>query len=385
MFERLKHMLVKEFIQILRDPRMRAVIFVTPILQLIVFGYAVTTDITKIPTAVADFDESQVTRELVRRFEGSGYFAVVRQVREAQVLQDLLDRGIVKAALQFDPGFTTGLARGRTAPLQVIVDGTDSNTAGVVMDYANRIVAQYNRETSRSALAQQAIAKGRPKSDDLRPRIGSIDLRTRAWYNPDLQSRNYNVPGVIAIIIMLTSLLLTSMAIVREREIGTMEQLMVTPIRPAELILGKTLPFGLIGFFNVALVTAVAVFWFQVPIRGNLLLLFGATGLYLLSTLGIGLFISTVSRTQQQALMSTFFFYLPAVLLSGFMFPIANMPVVVQYLTYANPLRYFLVIIRGIFLKGNGPEVLWPQMLALLVLGAAVIAASTLRFRKRME
>ena len=385
MFERLKHMLIKEFIQILRDPRMKAVIFVTPILQLLVFGYAVTTDITKIPTAIADFEGSQETRELVRRFESSGYFAVIRQVREAQLLQDLVDRGVVKAALQFDPGFSTDLTRGRTAAIQVIVDGTDSNTAGVVMDYANRIVAQYNREASRKALAAQKVAWATPGPDDLRPPIGAIDLRTRAWYNPDLRSRNYNVPGVIAIIVMLTSLLLTSMAIVREREIGTMEQLMVTPIRPAELILGKTLPFGLIGFFNVALVTAVAVFWFQVPIRGNLLLLFGATGLYLLSTLGIGLFISTVSRTQQQALMSTFFFYLPAVLLSGFMFPIANMPVVVQYLTYANPLRYFLVMIRGIFLKGNGPAVLWPQMLALLVLGTAVITASTLRFRKRLE
>jgi ABC-2 type transport system permease protein len=175
------------------------------------------------------------------------------------------------------------------------------------------------------------------------------------------------------------------MAIVREREIGTMEQLMVTPIRPAELILGKTLPFALIGFFDVALITVVAVFWFTVPIKGSLALLFGATALYLLSTLGIGLFISTVSKTQQQALMSTFFFYLPAVLLSGFMFPIANMPEVIQYLTYVNPLRYFLVIIRGIFLKGNGPAVLWPQMLALLILGATVITASSLRFRKRLE
>ncbi|HSC69908.1 MAG TPA: ABC transporter permease [Candidatus Methylomirabilis sp.] len=385
MWERLKHMLIKEFIQILRDPRMKAVIFVTPILQLIVFGYAVTTDITEIPTAVADFESSQQTRELVRRFESSGYFRVVRQVGQAQAVRDLVDRGVVRAAIQFDPGFTSDLARGRTAALQVIVDGTDSNTAGVVMDYANRVIGQYNREASRVALAAQKVARGTPGPGDLAPRLGAIDLRTRAWYNPDLRSRNYNVPGVMAIIVMLTSLLLTSMAIVREREIGTMEQLMVTPIRPAELILGKTLPFALIGFFNVALITAVAVFWFRVLIRGSLLLLFGATALYLLSTLGVGLFISTVSRTQQQALMSTFFFYLPAVLLSGFMFPIANMPVAIQYLTGVNPLRYFLVIIRGIFLKGNGPAVLWPQMLALLVLGTAVIAASSLRFRKRLE
>jgi len=385
MWERLQHMLIKEFIQILRDPRMKAVIFVTPILQLLVFGYAVTTDITQIPTAVADFESSSQTRELVRRFESSGYFRIVQRVGEAAVLQDLMDRGIVKAAVQFDPGFSTDLTRGRTAAVQIIVDGTDSNTASVVMDYANRIIGQYNRDLAQSALAVQKVAVGAPASDAPFARPGGIDLRSRAWYNPDLRSRNYNVPGVIAIIIMLTSLLLTSMAIVREREIGTMEQLMVIPIRPAELILGKTLPFALIGFFDVALITAVAFFWFSVPIRGSLLLLFGATGLYLLSTLGIGLFISTVSKTQQQALMSTFFFYLPAVLLSGFMFPIANMPMTIQYLTYGNPLRYFLVIIRGIFLKGNGPVVLWPQMLALLLLGTAVFAVSTLRFRKRLE
>lgn len=385
MWERLKHMLVKEFIQILRDPRMKAVIFVTPVLQLLVFGYAVTTDITEIPTAVADLDRSQETREIVRRFEHSGYFRVARRVDDAGELTGLLDRGTVKVALQFNPGFTTDLHRRRTAHLQVIVDGTDSNTANVVMDYANRIVAQYNREAARAALAAEELAAGVSGSALGPAALPGIDLRTRAWYNPDLRSRNYNVPAVIAIIIMLTSLLLTSMAIVREREIGTMEQLMVTPIRPAELILGKTLPFAIIGFFDVALITAVAVFWFAVPIAGSLALLFGATALYLLSTLGIGLFISTVSRTQQQALMSTFFFYLPAVLLSGFMFPIADMPPAIQYLTYLNPLRYFLVIIRGIFLKGNGPDVLWPQMLALVVLGAAVFTVSTLRFRKRLD
>ena len=385
MWERLKHMLIKEFIQILRDPRMKAVIFVMPVLQVMVFGYAVTTDITEVPTAVADFESSRQTRELVRRFEGSGYFKVTRRVGSAAELRDLVDRGTVKAALQLDPGFTRDLARGRTAEVQVIVDGTDSNTASVVMDYASRIIGQVNQEATREALAVQTMARGTPGPGGPAPRLGGIDLRPRAWYNPDLRSRNYNVPGVIAIIIMLTSLLLTSMAIVREREIGTMEQLMVTPIRPAELILGKTLPFALIGFFDVVLITVVAVFWFSVPIRGGLALLFGATALYLLSTLGIGLFISPISRTQQQVLRSTFFFYLPAVLLSGFMFPIANMPVAVQYVTYVNPLRYFLVIIRGIFLKGNGPAVLWPQMLALFILGATVITASSLRFRKRLE
>jgi ABC-2 type transport system permease protein len=382
MWERLEPMLVKEFIQLFRDPRMKAVVFVTPILQLVVLGYAVTTDVTRVATAVADFDHTPESRELIRRFESSGYFHVVRRVGEARALRDLVDRGTVKAALQLDPGFSTDLKRGRTAVVQVLVDGTDSNTAGVVSDYASRIVAAYNREAVRERLETRQIAAGRAV---LPPGAPGIELRARTWYNPDLRSQYYYVPGVIGILIMLASLLLTSMAIVREREIGTMEQLMVTPIRPAELILGKILPFALVGFFDVALITAVAVFWFAVPIRGSLLLLFASTALYLLSALGIGLFISTVSRTQQQALMSTFFFFQPALLLSGFVFPIANMPAAIQYLTYVNPLRYFLVIIRGIFLKGSGPAVLWPEMLALFVLGAAVFTISTLRFRKRLE
>jgi ABC-2 type transport system permease protein len=371
MGERLWHMLVKEFIQIFRDPRMRAVVFITPLIQLVVLGYAVTTDVREIPTAVADLDGTADTRELIRRFARSGYFRVVAQVTDARMLGDLLDRGRARVAIQLDPGFTTDLRRGRTAAVQILVDGTDSNTAGVVADYAGRILAAYGADVERPG------AVGRPPA--------AVALQARAWYNPDLRSRNFYVPGVIAILLMLTSLLLTSMAIVREREIGTMEQLLVTPIRPAELILGKTLPFALIGFFDVALITAVAAFWFEVPIRGSLGLLFGASALYLLSALGIGLFISTVSRTQQQALMTTFFFFQPAMLLSGFVFPIANMPEVIQYLTYLNPLRYFLVVIRGIFLKGSGLEVLWSELVVLFLLGSAVLTLSTLRFRKRLE
>jgi ABC-2 type transport system permease protein len=237
------------------------------------------------------------------------------------------------------------------------------------MDYATRIIMKYASELSAPIQVSKA----------------GIDLRTRAWYNPDLESRNYNVPGVIAIVIMLTCLLLTSMAVVREREIGTMEQLMVTPLRAIELMLGKTIPFALIGFLDVFLVVMVAVFWFDIPIRGPLYVLPLSTAIYLISVLGIGLFISTISRTQQQALMATFLFYVPAVLLSGFMFPIENMPLVVQYGTYVNPLRYFLVIIRGMFLKGSGSGILWPQMAALLVLGLAMMAISSARFKKRIR
>jgi ABC-2 type transport system permease protein len=376
MGERVRHMLVKEFIQIFRDPRMRAIVFITPILQLVLLGYAVTTDVRAVPTAVLDLDRSGDSRELVRRFEASGYFRVTRHVPDPRAVQDLLDRGAVKAAIQLDPGFATDLRRGR-ATVQILVDGTDSNTAGVVSDHASRILAAFGREVG---------GEVRPAgSGAVPPRGPGLDLRTRAWYNPDLRSQSFYVPGVIAILLMLTSLLLTSMAIVREREIGTMEQLLVTPIRPVELILGKTIPFGVIGFVDLALISVVAVFWFEVPIRGSLLVLVLATGLYLLSALGIGLLISTVSRTQQQALMTTFFFFQPAMLLSGFVFPIANMPRVIQYLTYANPLRYFLVVIRGLFLKGSGLAILWPEMLALAGLGAVLLTVSTLRFRKRLE
>src|SRR3972149_4809079 len=292
-------MIIKEFIHVFRDRRMIVIVFVTPVLQLLVFGYAVTTDVKEISTAVYDLDRSYESRELVRRLESSGYFNIRYFIKNNYEMQELLDAGKVAAAIQIN--------------------------------------------------------------------------------------RNYNVPAVIAIVIMLTCLLLTSMAVVREREIGTMEQLMVTPVKPLELILGKTIPFALISFFDVFLVTFVAVFWFDIPIKGQILLMPLNTAIYLLSVLGIGLFISTIARTQQQAMMATFLFYIPAVLLSGFMFPIENMPEIIQFLTYINPLRYFLVIIRGIFLKGNGMSMLWQQMFALLILGISVITISSLRFKKRLE
>lgn len=374
MWERVYRMLVKEFIQVLRDPRMKAMIFIMPVLQLILFGYAVTTDVERIRTAVYDLDRSPESRALVERFTASGYFSVTARPDDPRTRDALLDKGEVVIAIQINRGFADDLQSGRSALIQTIVDGTDSNTGTLAMDYAQRIVADFSRERSAvPAELSAATVKGQP-----------IELRSRAWFNPDLQSRNYNVPGVIGVIVLLMSLLLTSMAIVREREIGTMEQLMVTPIRPVELILGKTLPFVVISYIDVLLVTAVGVLWFDIPIRGSFtLLLFGA-GLYLMSTIGVGLFISTISRTQQQALMSSFFFYLPAVLLSGFMFPISNMPEAAQWITYVNPLTYFLVIIRGIFLKGSGLAVLWPQFAALAVLGFVLLGASSLRFQKRI-
>ena len=374
MWERIYRMLVKEFIQVLRDPRMKALIFVMPVIQLIMFGYAVTTDVDHIKTAVCDLDKSPQSRALIERFTASGYFTVVDSTDRPERLGELLDRGQATIGIQINRGFADDLKSGRQAAIQTLVDGTDSNTGTVAMDYAQRIT----REFSRARVVPGELAQPAP------PQTEPIELRSRAWFNPDLKSRYFNVPGVIAVVVLLISLLLTAMAIVREREIGTMEQLMVTPIRSFELILGKTLPFVLISFIDVLVVTAIGVSWFNVPIQGSLaLLLFGA-GLYLMSTIGIGLFISTISQTQQQALMSSFFFYLPAVLLSGFMFPISNMPEPAQWLTYLNPLRYFLVIIRDIFLKGSGWDILWPQFAALAVLGTALLTMSSLRFKKRM-
>ncbi|OQC38844.1 MAG: Inner membrane transport permease YbhR [Acidobacteria bacterium ADurb.Bin051] len=373
MFERLWRMLIKEFIQILRDPRMKGVIILMPIVQALVFGYAVTTDVRNVHTAIYDLDQSSESRELIARFLGSGYFREVGRVTSDREVQRVLDDGSARVVLRFDPGFGAALAAGQTAKVQLLLDGTDSNTAGIVLNYATSIAERYNEDVLISRLSR---LEGKATA------TAAAGVATRAWFNANLDSRNFYVPGVIALIVVLITLMLSSMAVVREKEIGTIEQIMVTPIGQAEFILGKTLPFALIAYLDVALITAISVFWFEVPIRGSMALLLAATTLFLMSTIGIGLLISTVSRTQQQAMMSAFFYYFPAVLLSGFMFPIANMPDAVQWLTYLNPLRYYLVIIRGIFLKGVGPGVLWSQMAALTVLGVVSLYLAARKFHK---
>jgi ABC-2 type transport system permease protein len=375
MLERIRHMLVKEFTQALRDPRMKGIIFAMPVIQLIIFGYAVSRDVRHVATVVHDLDNSVVSRELVSRFVHSGYFDVVEYVDNAARARELVDRSVARVILRIHKGFADDLRAGRTVPLQLVVDGTDSSTAGIVLDYSSKIVGQFAAETLTRRVTRLVGVFNQP---------GQVDVQTRAWFNDNLESRNFYVPGVIAIIVTLITLLLTSMAIVREKEIGTIEQIMVTPITPLEFVLGKTVPFALISLIDVILVTTVGVLWFEVPIRGNLLVLLLGALLYLVTTLAVGLLISTISHTQQQAMMSTFFFYMPAMLLSGFMFPIANMPQVVQWLTYANPLRYFLVIVRGIFLKGVGLGTLWPQMLALALIGAVTLTLAARRFHKTL-
>jgi ABC-2 type transport system permease protein len=375
MGERVLAILRKEFRSVLRDPRMRFVILGLPVLQTLIFGYAVTLDVRHVQLAVVDRDGTPASRELVARFTGSACFDAVAFPPNEAAARALIDAGEVAALLQINAGFAEGLLAGRAMPVQLVVDGADSNTARYVLNYATQIAAAANASLAAETLRRRAGPAAAPAGPELRPRV---------WFNPDLESRNYYVPGIIAMLVMLIGLMLTSMSIVREKETGTIEQIMVTPIRPVEFIVGKCAPFAVIGFLDTALVSAVGLFWFEIPFRGSFALLLLGTALFLLSTLGIGLFISTVSRTQQQAMMTTFFFFFPAMLFSGFIFPITSMPEAFQWLSLADPLRYFLVIIRGVFLKGVGADVLWPEMAALLAMGVAVMAFAVSRFRKTL-
>lgn len=374
MFERAKAILIKEFKQIFRDPRMKTVIFITPLIQIILFGYAANKDINYIPTAIFDRDNTYESRELLRRFTYSKYFVPEHYISTEKEQTWLLDKGKASVVIHIDRGFGRNLNAGKEADVQLAFDGTDSNTAMISIGYANTIMAAYQYEV----IKQEAQALGWGKS------LPNVDLQDRAWFNGNLVSRNYYLPGVIATIVTMMSLLLTAMAIVKEKEIGTMEQLIVSPLKPLELIVGKLLPFAVIALIQITLITILGVFWFNIPLRGNLLLLLFSTCIYLFTTLGIGLFISTISSTQQEAMMSVFLFYMPTILLSGFAYPIANMPQVIQWCTFINPLRYFLVVIRSIFLKGVGMDILWSQLWPLIIMGLAVISLSTLRFRKSL-
>ena len=375
MFERLKAMLIKEFIQVFRDPRMRIVLFVLPVLQTIIFGYAVNMDVKNIRTAVLDRDNSAESRELAAIISSSGYFRIKEKIGSNATAQHLLDKGEVRVVVVIEHGFSEQLLRGGVAPVQALLDGSDSNTAGVVMGYLARLTTEYNSRIQ----AEYALSR----LGQL-PRFGRVELASRSWFNPNLESPPFYVPAVITNILFVITMLLSSMAIVREKEIGTIEQVIVTPIRKSEFILGKTLPFVLIGYIDVGLISLVSFLVFDVPVRGSLLLLFFATTLFLMSSLGIGLLISTVSRTQQQAMMTAFFVIFPAMLLSGFAFPIENMPLPIQWLTLLNPLRFYMVIIRGIFLKGVGLAVLWPQFAALAILGMAMLMFAISRFKKTL-
>jgi ABC-2 type transport system permease protein len=383
MWERIRVILRKEFIQALREPRMRVLLFIPPMVQLLVFGFAVNLDVDHTRLGWMDLDRTPLSRELRARFEGSGRFDVVAQPASEEDVQRTLDRGEAQAVVRVLPNFERDVQRGRPTEVQVLVDGTNSNTASLVSSYAGSIVADF----STAVMAQRQNARVLTRSAVSPPPAFApqVVARARVWFNPDLYSRNYFVPGVVANIILMVTIMLTAMAIVREKEIGTMEQLMVTPVRSIELMLGKTLPFAVVGMAQVALISSAALLIFHVPFRGSVPLLFACAALFLMTSLGAGLFLSTISHTQQQAMMMNFFFSTPAFMLSGFAFPIRNMPAAVQWLTYLNPLRYFMEIVRGLFLKGVGVSVLWPQMAALAVYGVTVLALSSLRFHKSLD
>ncbi len=385
MWERIREIIRKEFYQTLRDPRRRILLFGPPIIQLILFGYAVNLDVQNARTAWMDMDRTPESRELLAAFQGSPYFHITATPQQDSDIQHLLDHGKVQAVIRILPGFSRDIQRGSTAAVQVLVDGTNSNTASIVSSYAIQIIASYTATVLDYQQNAHLLSRSAATVGPVPLIVPLLTERPRVWFNPDLTSRVYFIPGVIVNIIALITIMLTAMSIVREKEIGTMEQLMVTPIRPIELMVGKLLPFAAVGIIEVALVVAAALLIFNTPLRGSLLLLMGCAILFLLSTLGIGLFISTISHTQQQAMMSSFFFFMPAMLLSGFAFPIHNMPVFVQYLTYLNPVRYFMQLVRGLFLKGVGVEFLWREMTALAVFGVTILGLSALRFRKRLD
>jgi ABC-2 type transport system permease protein len=387
MWERIGVILRKEFIQLFRDPRMRGLLIIPPLLQLIIFGYAVTLDVDNAKIAWMDNDGTPESRALLARFEGSGRFQVVATPRSEQEVQSILDHGDAHAVVRVLPGFARDLARGRSAEVQVLLDGTNSNTAALVSAYSAGVIADFSNDVSPRQTKNDQTIKLEVRSPGAPPAImsGAALPSSRVWFNPDLRSRNYFVPGVAVNILFMVTLMLTAQAIIREKEIGTMEQLMVTPMRPIELMLGKTIPFALIGLVDLVVVTAGALAIFRVPFRGSFLVLLFSATIFLLTSLGAGLFLSTISQTQQQANMMSFFFSSPAFMLSGFNFPIRNMPLPVQYLTYLNPLRYFMEIVRGVFLKGVGVSVLWPQMLALLIYGTLILGLSAMRFHKSLD
>jgi ABC-2 type transport system permease protein len=369
------YIVIKEFLQFRRDKRMMLVSFLAPVVQLLLLGYAATTDIRDIPMLVYDQDRTSTSREFVNRFENSGYFVVTRQATSMSEIDPYIENGDVWIALVIPHDFTSNLLALRPSTVQLLADGSDANSAGISIGYASQIVGKY----SQSVLLE--ISKKSPSILN----TGRLAPEVRVWYNPELKSRNFMVPGVLAMVLMIITMTLTSLAVVKEKEIGTLEQLMVTPIKPLQLIIGKLLPFIVIGAIDVALVLVVAKFWFAVPLRGSILLLLGLSCLFVLTTLGLGLFVSTISKTQQQAMMTAqFFFFMPFIFFSGFTFPIENMPRLIQYVTYAIPLRYYIVIIRGIFLKGVGVAELWPQIIALLIFGVVIFSLSVLLFRKRL-
>jgi ABC-2 type transport system permease protein len=374
-FRRLRRIIIKEFKQTLRDKKMLGFIFVAPIFQLFLFGYAITSDVTNIATAMCDYDKTASSRALIQKFDSSKEFKIVDYVANNHQVEEALQSGHAKMVLVIPKGFAVDVATGKQAQIAAFIDGSDSQTARVIGGYTTGVLREFSRAKIELMLN---------KAKQYAPRLPQINYQPRVWYNPEMKSVRFMVPGVLAMIIMMISMILTSMGIVKEREIGTLEQLIVTPITPLELMLGKTLPYLVIALIDLCIILIVARIGFDLPVRGSILIIVFSAILFLMTTLGLGIFISTISTTQQEAMLTAFFFIMPFILLSGFIFPIENMPTIFQNITLFIPMRYFLEIVRGVFLKGTGFPELWPQMLTLLTFGITIITASALRFRKRL-
>jgi ABC-2 type transport system permease protein len=371
------NIIIKEFLQLKRDPRLFGVIFIAPVMQLILLGYAANLDVNNVHTAVYDQDKTVDSRTFIDKFSASGYFSIDDYVDNYKRATDLINKGDVLWVLVIPKNFGKMLARNETAKVQAIFDGSDGNTTGIAVGYLNGVVTSY----SKNILVEQMNRKGIHTSF-----VGNVSPVLRVWYNPDLKTRNFMVPGIIGLLLTVITTVLMAMGIVKERELGTLEQIIVTPIKPFQLILGKIIPFVLLGFVDILIVMAVMVFWFGIGIKGDFFYLIFASFIYILSSLGLGLFISTVSKTQQQAMMVAMFgILLPMNFLSGFAFPIENMPSWIQPITYLIPLRYYITIIRGVILKGDGLFQLLPETFALLGIGVIILIASSLRFSKRLS
>lgn len=376
MWMRLSRIIKKEFLQLRRDRGMLPMIFILPMVQLIMFGYVISTDIKHLSMVVVDHDKTARSRALVAGFSNAGYFDINYYADNEARIRDRLDSGDAIIGLHIPRGFAQSIAAGRTAVVQVIIDGSESNASSVARNYANLIIGRQSNALVQAKIRTVAGLGTRPPT---------VDPRIRVLFNPDMKSVNFLVPALMAFILTISTISLTSEAIVRERDQGTLEQLIVTPVRRAELILGKTVPYTIVGFIQITIVFIVGVAWFKVPFRGNIFFLYATCMLFVITSLGQGLLISTISRTRQQAMLTTMFMIFPAMLLSGFVFPVENMPKAIQVISYAVPLRYFMVIVRAIFLKGAGLRTLWPQVVALAIFGAVIFTASVARFQKKFS
>jgi len=371
--KRIRSIAKKEFIQITRDRRTLGLVFFIPFLLFIIFGYAVTNNITNVSTVVLDMDRSQESRDFVAEFTASGYFRVVDYVGSMEDVRAAIDSGRAKIGLVFPAGFSRDIHRGEPAPVQMLVDGSDPAIAQNAL-LSGQAIAQ---SISAQLLAAR-VGGARPVF------LSPIDLRPRVWYNPSMDSVDFNIPGLVGLVLQTSTLVLTAFSLVRERERGTMEQLIVTPVRAHELMIGKLVPYVVIAFINVGLVLTVGYFWFGVPMNGSVWLLLALSFFFLIGSLGIGLFISTISKTQAEAMQTSMFVILPSILLSGFVFPREPMPTVLRAIGYGIPLTYFLKILRGIVLKGVGLNYLWPEVAFLAIFGVAVMGLAILNFRKRL-